>query len=332
MNTLNIGTANDTFKHWGELWINKKRRKVSYSQIRNLKCYLKQLYRYIGDKPIKSIKPYDIDAILDELTEKNPNTQRPTSYQYLVDIRSTASNVFETAIDYEILYKNPARGREISKYAPKNARRALTFIEQRLIICTPHRARIGALIMMLAGLRRGELIPLTWDDIDLENLVIRVTKSVEQKGGNRFVIKTGTKNGKWGRNVSIPIDLAVEIDGAKKSAISQYVCCKCKGDMHTPTSWRQMWNNYINTIIKINPCAKKTGINEVTAHYLRHTYATLLYTSGVDVITASKLMGHSNIKTTLSIYTHLDEIMVNKSVDKLDDYISKNLFPNKYID
>ena len=96
--------------------------------------------------------------------------------------------------------------------------------------------------------------------------------------------------------------------------------------MHSPTSWRQMWNNYINTIIKLNPIAATTRISEITAHYLRYTYCALLYISGVDVVTASKLMGHSNIKTTVAIYTHLDEMMVAKSVDKVDDFISSTLF------
>lgn len=180
--------------------------------------------------------------------------------------------------------------------------------------------------MMLAGLRRGELIPLTWDDINLDNLTICVCKSVEERGVNRFVVKSGTKGGKWGRIIPITIDLALEIENAKKNAISKYVCCKHNGEMHTPTSWRQMWESYINTIISLSPEASKTGIREVTAHFLRHTYATLLYIAGVDVLTASKLMGHSNIKTTIAIYTHLEEMMVVKSVDKLDSYISKNLF------
>jgi integrase len=322
-----LGTENDSFRYWGNYWFTKKRGKVSYSQMRNLQCYLNHLYRFIGDKPINSIKPDDIDFLLDNLTEKNPNTQKPTSHQYLVDVRSTASNVFETAIDNDIIAKNPARGRDISKYAPTSARRALTQTEQKLIIYTPHRAHIGALIMMLAGLRRGELIPLTWDDIDLDNFRINITKCVEEKQVNRFELKNGTKTGTWGRIVDIPIDLAIEIEEAKKAAVSKYVCSKRDGSMHSPTSWRQMWQSYIKTIIQINPCAKSTGINEVTAHYLRHTYATLLYISGVDVLTASKLMGHSNIKTTIAIYTHLDEMMVKKSVDNLDDYISTNLFP-----
>lgn len=321
-----IDDSANTFRYYGEKFLRKKNGKVSYSQIKNLQCYLKHLYGYIGDMPIEKVTTDDIDFILDELTKVNPNTNRPTSHQYLINVRNAASDVFELALDREVVHKNPARKCEISKYAPRSVRRALTDVEQKLIVKTSHRARIGALIMMLAGLRRGELIPLTWDDVDLDNLSICINKSVEEKKGNRFDIKSGTKNGKWGRLIKIPLDLAIQIQEAKKNSKSRYICCKCDGNMHTPTSWKQMWNSYINTIIKKNPEATNTGIGDITAHYLRHTYATLLYISGVDVITASELMGHSNIKTTLAIYTHLKETTVLKSVDKFDDYVTKTLF------
>ena len=320
-----LGNENDTFQYWGEYWLSKKRNKVCYSQYRNLKCYLNHTYDFIGNMPIKDIKPDNIDNLLDELTVINPNTNRPSSHQYLVNVRNVAYDVFEYAIDNDVIGKNPAKHREISKYAPKKHRRSLTNIEQKLILVTPHRARIGALIMMFAGLRKGELIPLTWDDIDLDNFRIKVIKSVAEIRPNHFIVKNGTKTTSEGRMVSIPLDLAIEIDEARKSSSSMYVCPKKDGTMQSPTSWQNMWKNYIKTIIDLNPCASSTDIKEITPHFLRHTYATLLYKAGIDVVTASKLMGHSNIKTTVNIYTHFDDMTVVRSVDKLDDYISQNL-------
>ena len=56
---------------------------------------------------------------------------------------------------------------------------------------------------------------------------------------------------------------------------------------------------------------------------LRHTYATLLYLSEVDVKTASHLLGHSNVITTLQIYTHIQNSMLTLSITKLDEYLSE---------
>ncbi len=313
-----------TFSELAAKWLLTRKNKASYSQYKNLRCYINHLNRYIGLAAVEDIKPTDIDSLLDALTDCNPNTGRRASHQTLVDVRSTASRVFEYGMDLELILKNPARGREVSKYAPKRFRRALTSTEQKIIVTTPHRARIGALVMMLAGLRRGELIPLTWNDVDLEGLKINVTKSVECRGGNQLYLKLGTKTA-WGRVVDIPIDLALALQEVKKVSESKYVCCKVDGSMHTLMSWKRMWDSYMTALSRV-PGSAATNINEITAHYLRHTYATLLYISGVDVLTASKLLGHANIKTTMAIYTHLDDLMVSKSVDKLDGYISSALF------
>jgi len=317
---------NSTFSQWGELWYSNIQVGVSKSQCVNLRCSLNHLYRYIGDMPIKSIKAYNIDTIISELATKNPNTLRPMGKKTLRDIKNTASRVFDVAIENEVSCSNPAHNRKIPRRAPQGERRALTLVEQKLIVNTMHKMRIAALIMMLAGLRRGELIPLMWSDIDIDNFKITINKSVEQTSSNGFTVKSGTKTDRYGRVVEIPIDLAIEIDDAKKVATSKYVCCKSDGGMHTPTTWKRMWANYIKTVQKQNSDAKYTQINEITAHYLRHTYATLLYMSGVDVLTAAKLLGHSDIKTTIAIYTHLEKMMVDKSVEKLDNYISDRLF------
>lgn len=312
------------FDSLSSLWLKTRKNKVSYSQYKNLRCYINHLNRYIGSAAVEDIKPTDIDILLDTLTDKNPNTGRPASHQTLVDVRSTANRIFEYGIDLELITRNPARGREVSRYAPRRYRRALTATEQGLIVSTSHRARVGALVMMLAGLRRGELIPLTWDDVDFDGLKISVTKSAESKGGNRFEVKSGTKTS-WGRMVDITLDLALELQNAKKAATSKYVCSRANGQIHTLISWRRMWESYI-TALKRSPGVEETNIEEITAHYLRHTYATLLYLSGVDVLTASRLLGHVNVKTTIVIYTHLDELMKSKSVDKLDSYLSSSLF------
>ena len=64
-------------------------------------------------------------------------------------------------------------------------------------------------------------------------------------------------------------------------------------------------------------------IPPITAHWLRHTYITMLYLAGVDVMTAKEQAGHADIKTTMQIYTHLDSKYKNNQIDKLDEYLSK---------
>jgi site-specific recombinase XerD len=67
--------------------------------------------------------------------------------------------------------------------------------------------------------------------------------------------------------------------------------------------------------------ASPMTIPPITAHWLRHTFATLLYLSGVDVLTAKEQLGHADVKTTLQIYTHLDKIYKDKNMEKLDEIL-----------
>ena len=237
---------------------------------------------------------------------------------------------------------NPAGPLKLPAALPKEPRRALTREEQRWIVETPHRAQRAAMIMMYSGLRRGELIPLTWGDIDLEGCSISVNKSVEMVS-NRPVVKPAAKTKAGVRVVQIPQVLAEFLRKERQSAangpISMLVCPSDSGQMMTDTAWRRMWESYlIDLNFKYGNRIDKSGkqaqskynrngivltIPNITAHWLRHTFATMLYLSGVDVLTAKEQLGHSDIKTTLEIYTHLDQDHKKKNISKLDEFLAK---------
>lgn len=231
-----------------------------------------------------------------------------------------------------MIIKNPARKIRIPKNAPQNKRRALTKQEIQWVIHTEHRCRLAALIMTFCGLRAGELIPLNWADIDFEQSVVRIYKSVTKTSGNTYRIKQGTKNGKT-RTVSIPKEVLDEIISCYKASSSPYISSQLDGSMHTPTSWSSMWDSYNTTLSHLYASNKQASqniyepkgiqkkIERITPHFFRHTYATMLYTSGVDVLSAQKLLGHSHVTTTLEIYTHLDELKYCISVEDYGRYV-----------
>ncbi|WP_457945450.1 tyrosine-type recombinase/integrase [Caproiciproducens sp. LBM24188] len=330
---MNATNSQDTFRYWGNLWLRKKSLNFSRSYFATAVNYLNNINSFIGDMPIDEISVLDIDNIIIDYAEKNPHTGKPTAKATLKDMRNIAASVFDYACDNDVIHKNPARGREIPKKAPKYSRRALTETEQKWIISMPHRMRLAALTMMLTGPRLGELIPLTWQDFDFNRVGLNINKSVE-KINNRYYVKPGTKNNK-SRFVEAPTELALEIEKAKKNAISKYMFCKINGEMHSPSSFRSAWKSYLCDLnctfggyndgkcSKYNPHGIPMMIDKITPHMLRHTYATLLYSSGVDVLTASKLLGHSDIKTTLAIYTHLEETMEYRSIEKLNSYVTE---------
>ena len=210
-------------------------------------------------------------------------------------------------------------------------------MELARIIDTPHRARRAAMIMAYSGLRRGELIPLTYNDIDLNAHTIRVNKSVAMVNG-KPVVKSYTKTEAGMRVVTIP-QLLVDFlnqDFNGEYAPNDLVCPGKANCLMTESAFDRMWESYLVDLnlkygdfsdlkyrpkSKFDPRGVPMQITPFTPHCLRHTFASLLYKAGVDVLTAKDQLGHEDVKTTLQIYTHLDKIYKEKRMNKLDDYL-----------
>ena len=206
----------------------------------------------------------------------------------------------------------------ISKKAIVTERRSLTLEEQDWIMDTEGECQMPAMIMLFSGIRRGELIPLTWADIDFNKRCISINKSVEFIR-NQPVVKVGGKSSSATRLVPIPqilVDYLLNFIQTQKPK-SKYVCARPNGKMHTKTSFRCMWERYIRNLNKrygyqnIDVSGFSTSdlplrIERFTPHYLRHTYATILYLQKIDVVSAKQYLGHADIQTTTNIYTDLE--------------------------
>ena len=305
-----------TFSEIGQKWLKTKEITVCHSQVVQYKTCLNHLNRYIGDKDIRKLVPNDLQEIIDRFARMNPNTGKPSSHRTLIAIKSTALQVANYAISARLTDFNFA----ISVFLPKDKtpqkRRALNESERKTILAVEHPCKLSAMIMMYAGLRRGELLALTWNDIDLDNRTISINKSAEIIT-NQISIKEGAKTKSSVRIVNIPSALSEYLKSCKTKAKSNIVCCTPKGTYMSLTTWRRMWQSYISALQEANPL-----MPDFTPHWLRHTYATILYHAGVDVLTAKELLGHSKIQTTLDIYTHLDSQFKSKNIDKLDNFLN----------
>lgn len=331
---LDISAQDDSFKSWADSWINIKAATVSAGRLSTYKSHLTHL-KPLNNAQITKIRTVDIQSIISELAIENPRTHKPTAKKTLIGIKGTVAQIMQLAIDNRVINYNPALAVKITAKESPAERRALTEEEQSWIVNTPHRAQLPAMIMLFAGLRRGEVAALEWYDIDLEAATININKTVEFINGYPHVKNTGkTKNSI--RTVDIPNILVDFLKTEKKKANSIYVCTNGKGQLMTESSWRRMWSSYLTDLnLKYGDFSKFTNqpkskfdpkgtpfiIPYFTAHWLRHTYATMLYFAGVDVLTAMYQLGHADIQTTLNIYTHLDKKFKRKSMAKLDEFL-----------
>ena len=338
---IDLEAQDDTFGYWSDRWISLKKMDISDKRWRAYNSRRKYLDP-LRNMPIVKMKPADIqDIIIEAATTPCEKTGEPLARQTLIEIKNIANQIFKLAIENRVMDYNPAEYVKIPKTAQETVREPLTAEQQRWVREFPHRAQTAAMIMMFAGLRRGELLALQWSDIDLKNGTISVNKSVEMVG-NVPKVKSTAKTESGIRIVYIPSALIEYLE--KQPHENLLVVCQKNGKLHTETSWKKMWESYMKSLnveygdfehnvawMKKHNSRPKSKcipekipmlIPEFTAHQLRHTYITMLYYAGVDVMTAKEQAGHADIQTTLGIYTHLDKEHKQKNIDKLNKYIA----------
>lgn len=331
--------SDDTFEKWKNRFLRIKKSEVGNSQYHNYLSYCNHLSS-LDRVPLSKIAVVDLQEIINDLSVWH-NGIKPLSKKSLHEIQSTASQIFRTAIESRVTDYNPAEYVKIPKIAAEHHREALTEEQRKWVIGFPHRAQRAAMIMLFSGLRRGELTALTWKDIDLSKNTIAVNKSVEMIKGQPRLKSTKTASGI--RTVSIPNVLSeyLKLEKQREKPLNLLVVHKADGGMMTNQSWKSLWESYMQDLNveygykgKANKFSankkrldgSKQGklpmiIDTFTMHQLRHTFCTLMYDAGVDVLTAKNQMGHSDIKTTLGIYTHLDKSHHTEQISKLDAYL-----------
>ena len=325
---VDVLSENTPFEVYRQQWLARKKDTVaagsypSYVSLANALVSLDKI-------PVCKLQEFHVQAVIDALAAKNPHTGRPTSKKTLGSIKKVAVQILEIARRAHVISYNNAEGVEVARSAPKSNRRSLTAEEIRRIESTPHRAQTAAMIMMFAGLRRGELSALSWGDINLRAATINVCRSVEFVG-NAALLKEGAKTVAGTRVVHIPKRLVAYLREQPRGI--GLVLTQRSGKMMTKSAWRALWASYMNTLnLKYGKFIKKPQGNEKApmmiqpfgCHDLRHTFATILYLSGVDVLTARDQMGHADVQTTIGIYTHLDKEHKERKMGQLDVYLDE---------
>ena len=324
---MDISSSNDSFKTWAEYWLIAKKHEVSQDRYDTLKSRSKVWIDSLYNTQISQIKPFELQTILFSISAKNPYTGQPMAKKTIRGYVQVINAIFDFAIDNRVIDYNPANKLKAPQTATTVQRRALTTTERQWVMEFEHRAKPSAMLMMLSGLRRGEATALQWNDIDFVNNKISVTKSYNFK---QKEFKT-PKNGK-ARVVTVPQMLIDYLKTLPK--VSLFVLTNASGKMMTDDSWKRMYQSYMmdlnieygfggieNAPNKFAPTKMPMIITPFTPHELRHTFCTIMYEAGIDALTAKEQLGHSDIKTTLSIYTHLSTQHKDNDLKKLDKFL-----------
>lgn len=214
---------------------------------------------------------------------------------------------FDAAIENGYCLRNPFRAKSVQPpKAEAGSHRALTEEEVSLILHTPHRMQPAAMVMLYAGLRRGEALALTMQDVDLRHNLIRVNKAVRYDSNQPIISKPKTAAGVRTVPILSPLRpfLQNRIGRIAESA---------SGQLMTERAFRCAWNSYLHALTQA-----AGHLVSIRPHDLRHTYCTMLRDAGVDMKQAMLWMGHSDEKMILRIYDHVGEKRTQNSVKQVE--------------
>ena len=178
-------------------------------------------------------------------------------------------------------------------------------------------------LLAYSGMRIGECLALTWHDLDYKNNTIAINKTLARTNNG---IKIQTPKTKASNRV---ISLDNETIQVLKMWQLEQRKQLLKVGINAMDSKQLIFSNGKNSFIivptvrlAIKQIAKKAGIHSITTHGFRHTHATLLFASGLDIKQVQARLGHSNVQTTLNIYTHAIQDKQDKIGDEFAKYIN----------
>ena len=235
-------------------------------------------------------------------------------------IHSTLHKALSQAVSDGLIPRNAADV-EAPRPAPKEMR-PLSEGEARTLLEEARGDRFEALYVLAitTGLRRGELLGLRWDDVDLERGTLRVGRALVREGGRHVVGETKTRRGR--RQVNLTPRTVGALGAHRKRQLEEKIrlagLYEDRGLVFTTQKGTSV--NPENLVKRsFKPLLARAGLPDIRFHDLRHTCATLLLGRGVHPKLVQELLGHATIAMTLDTYSHYLPSMGDQAAGAMGD-------------
>lgn len=210
--------------------------------------------------------------------------------------------------NFDIQYPTVRESQQIEVFSKTHQKKVMNYIQEHFTF-----RNIGIYICLSAGIRIGEVCALTWEDIDTDNGIIHIRRTIQRiyiiENGERkteLLLDTPkTKNSI--REIPISRDLLKMLKPFKKIVNPSFFVLTNDAKPTEPRTYRSYYKNLM----------KQLEIPEIKFHGLRHSFATRCIESKCDYKTVSVLLGHANISTTLNLYVHPNLEQKKKAIDQM---------------
>ncbi len=302
------------FNDWSNKWLN-------IYQINNLKAKTFCLYQDIIDL---HLNPYfgkiDLANINNELVQKYILVKKENLSNVTINLHITLlKTIMNQALENEIIQVNKiyktkklkVNSKEVKAFSINDQKK----IENYCLNSKEYYYSVGILLCLYTGLRIGELVALTWDDLNFKTKELYINKTITRIRKNKewidMIIEPKTK--KSIRKIPLGNEIIILLKELKKKKISKYIVSNKTGDRALIRTYQYFFTRIQNNL----------NIKEVlNFHALRHTFATRAIESGMDIKTLSEILGHSNTSITINRYVHSLDETKKKAMNKLSKMIS----------
>lgn len=314
------GFRDPTFEELAQLWLENYKTTVKPSTFENVRVKVEKMTEeHFKELKLKKITVAYCQKIVIELSK---------SYVLYNHYLSVINRIFKYAVLMDVLSSNPFD--KVIKPKSRQTQRKGNFLTKEELKEFLKLAQNTTLsyffplvhLMSYTGLRQGEALALKWSDIDFENKKITVNKTAVRIKEKQTLQTPKTKNSK--RIISIDSATLSILKSWKKDQIKIYF----KNGKHFEgdenfifTNQRGDWVHIHNFIRYFKRFIADHKLKPITPHGLRHTHASLLFSAGVEPKNISDRLGHSTIKITLDLYTHITEEQRTDTVEKLLEYM-----------
>lgn len=317
-----------TFKELYELWFETHKLRIKPNTQDSIETIFRvRILPHFGHLKIDKITPMMCQKILN---------QWATSYRSFNENKIRFSMVMDYGIKMGLIPYNPMDRVDTPKSQVPPSEKTGNFLSKSefeeymtyIKIECDNKMYTFFRLVGFTGLRKGEALALTWDDIDFTNSTVSVTKTAYYRSKTKAYNIDSPKTAKSVRTIGLDSITLETLKSWKNEQRKTLLAIGLGADIKNSLVFSKMTKNreleYVNNSTpnrELNKIIKKYDLNPITVHGLRHTHTTLLAESGVIPNTAMKRLGHSKIETTLGLYTHVTDKMEEDGLDMFKEHI-----------
>ena len=273
----------------------------------------------IGKLQLEKITPQHVQRLYAKMLENG------SAEATVLQLHAVLHKAFKQAVRWDLVGRNvldavvrPKRQRqEMKTFSPEQARR---FLE------AAHGDRYEALFVLAltTGMRQGELLALGWDDIDLDNGVVHLQRSVQRTKAGFQVTDPKTRGSRR----------QIELAAIATRALEAHRVNQTAERLLTGSGWKDeglvfatKTGGYVDASHVLRHCfyplLDRASLPRIRFHDLRHTAATLMMAQGTHPKVVSEMLGHSTIAITMDLYSHVSPTMQQNAVAALDSLLTE---------